>query len=305
MLEDADELREQLDGQQTSEALSQAQEQMEQTRENLRNSSEALNQGDTSQALAAGTPRGTGTEGTRRDRTQRICQPVQRVNATDAGRCDSVGASTARVAQPNESAEPEAASGLRGANNKEQVEKTAAQQQADLDELMKKMRSAVESAEEPEPLLAQRLYDTYRTTEQKQTDRKLETTQQLLRSGLNEQAQQLAEQTQTELTSSRRYRQSCGSCLGQRSRFLAHGLRPTTATFQANRSRSQPGNWPTQSIVIWRPAERSATGQGEQQPGQQQPGQGNSQVRTTTRSGQQQPGTTGQQQPGQGNNPQG
>ena len=50
------------------------------------------------------------------------------------------------------------------------------------------MKQTVEEAEEAEPLLAQKLYDSFRKTNQRQVDRKLAETGELLKQGFEAQA---------------------------------------------------------------------------------------------------------------------
>lgn len=200
MLEDADELREQLDNQTSSEALAEAQNQMEQTRENLRQTSEALNQGQTSQALASGTRAEQELkelqDKVRQESANQFTETMRQMQS-DAAVLES---KQQELSEQLKSTEKQTTAGLRGSQHKGDLETVAAEQQARLKILLKEMRTAVESAEEPEPLLAQRLYDTFRKTEQQQTDRKLETTKQLLQRNLTPQAQQMAEQTKTDIS---------------------------------------------------------------------------------------------------------
>ena len=200
MLEDADELREQLGQDNQSTALAEAQQQMEQTRENLRQSSEALNQGNTSQALAAGAR----AEQELKDLQEKVRQEsagqfseTMRQMQRDASELEQT---QQQLVEQLGNSEEDTGAGLRGSSQRNELEKTAAEQRQHLDELLSEMRRAVETAEEPEPLLAQRLYDTFRTAEQQQTDRKLRATEELVKRNLVPQAQQLAEQTSSEIT---------------------------------------------------------------------------------------------------------
>ena len=199
MLEDADELREQLEGQQSNEALAQAQEQMEQTRENLRQSSEALNQGNTSQALASGTRAEQELkelqDKVRQESANQFSESMRQMQSE----ATELEKNQQELAQQLKSNQADNSNRLRTDQPADGYEQQVAQQQERLKKLMEEMKSTVEAAEDPEPLLAQRLYDTFRATEQKQTDTDLETTRKLLQGGLTADAQQLAEKTQTEI----------------------------------------------------------------------------------------------------------
>ena len=53
------------------------------------------------------------------------------------------------------------ATGLRSENNREQIQEQIGEQRERLDDLLNQMRQTVEEAETAEPLLAQKLYDSF------------------------------------------------------------------------------------------------------------------------------------------------
>ena len=84
--------------------------------------------------------------------------------------------------------QPSPDGGLRGTNRREQIQEELSQQGEQLGELLERMRSTVEEAEAAEPLLAQKLYETYRRTQQQQVQRKLQDSAELLQRGFEPQA---------------------------------------------------------------------------------------------------------------------
>ncbi len=72
--------------------------------------------------------------------------------------------------------QPDQNAGLRGSNNREQIREDLEAQGEKLGELLERMRTTVEESEAAEPLLAQKLYDSYRQTQQRQVERQLRET---------------------------------------------------------------------------------------------------------------------------------
>ncbi|MEC8555752.1 MAG: hypothetical protein VXZ82_12160 [Planctomycetota bacterium] len=200
MLEDADELQERIESSENEE-LQETQQQMEETRENLQKTNEALRNNDTSQALASGNRAEENLkelqDEVRRQAANQFAETVQGLR-NDATELEERQQEI--VQELNEEAkEPNA--GLRDENENEvDLKDQLARQQEQLGELLDQMEQTVIDAEEAEPLLAQKLYDSYRRTKQERAEERLEVTEQLLDRNLTPQARELADQSVEDLS---------------------------------------------------------------------------------------------------------
>jgi hypothetical protein len=198
-LRDADDLRDRMDQPQNQEGMADARQQLEQTRNNLQQASQALNQGQMQQASAAGQRAG--------EQLNNLQNQMRRAAAGQFGeqmtqmrqdareleqRQQEIDQQLANLNQPAQNAQ----TGLRdpsqaNANQqRQQIAQQLAQQRQNLDTLMNNMQQTIEQADQPQPLLSRQLYDTYRSTQQQQPDRSLDSSRQLVQQGLLQEARQ-------------------------------------------------------------------------------------------------------------------
>ena len=85
---------------------------------------------------------------------------------------------------------------LRSPQDRDEIRDAVSQQRDKLGELLSDMERTVEEAEFSEPLLAEKLYDSFRRTRQRQVEQKLEVTEQLLQRGLDPQALEIQQAAQ-------------------------------------------------------------------------------------------------------------
>ncbi len=199
LLQDSDELQERMESQ-SNESMQQAAEQLAQTRESLQKSSEALRQSQPSQALSAGT---------RAEQELKQLQDEVRQQAANqfADTMQNMRQQAAELAQRQEDiidqldgrSNPEEPASLRPTDEGPSAEQRLSEQQQQLERLLEDMQQTVVDSEDAEPLLAQKLYDSYRKTQQLKAEERLEVTEQLLRRNLGEQARQLAGQSLEDL----------------------------------------------------------------------------------------------------------
>lgn len=275
LLRDTDELTQRIDELQRSEqgaeseSLQQAGEQLETTRENVRRTAESLQQEDPSAALASGTRAERQLDETRQQLRENsadsLRQAVQqlRSDARDLDQTQQELNEQIRSADaPNRSAD--AVPGLRPAAEESDLSQLAQQQRQRLQQLMDGVEQLVQEAESTEPLLAQKLYDTYRHTQQQRLDNQLETTEVLLRRGLQPQAEQMGQQA-AEATAELRQRleQAAESVLGDETQSLARALS------ELDRLQQQLDDEITEQRGDQRPAGQPDDGR----PGQPSPGQ--------------------------------
>ncbi len=199
MLQDSDELQERMETQ-SSEEMQAAREQMEQARENLQQSSESLRQGNTSQALAAGT---RAEEELKQLQDEVRQQAANQFAETMQGMRQQAAELEKRqdeIVDDMSRAESEPSAGLRSSEETPDVSEKLTQQQEQLEKLLEEMQQTVEQAEDAEPLLAQKLYDSFRRTKQQKVEERIEQTEQLLRLNYGPQARELAGQSIEDLS---------------------------------------------------------------------------------------------------------
>lgn len=327
LLRDADELGQRMQEQQQaqaadSQALQQAAEQLEQTRENLRQATEALQQNDASSALAAGTRAERELDETReqlREQASGNFNDAMREIRSAAKDLDDRQKEIASQIVESPTAAAADGPGLRPEVEDPDLVAQLQEQRKRLEDLMKQVEQTVQQAESTEPLLAQNLYDTYRTAQQQKLDNKLSDTAELLRRGLQQQAEGVQRDAAEAISDVRqRLEKAADSVLGDQTKALERALGELdrlqqqldgeieTATGRPAPQSQQRGE--DQSAM---PSERSGNQEqtqsqpaGGQQPGGQQPGgqqpsgqQPGDQQEPAQQPGSQQPG--GQQPDGQ------
>lgn len=198
MLRDTDELRERLQQAEDQEAMQQAQEQLEQTREQMRESSESLEKGEVTPALASGTRAQRELEDMReelrRESANQFSEQMREMR-DEAREIDERQRELGAELEQQDSPENRG-TGLReqketGQQETQELEAALREQRERLRRLLEDMRETVQEAEESEPLLAESLYDAFRDAEKEQLDEKLEATARLTERGLTEQAKEL------------------------------------------------------------------------------------------------------------------
>ncbi|MEM7557963.1 MAG: hypothetical protein AAF394_02450, partial [Planctomycetota bacterium] len=323
MLQDADELQERIESSE-NEALQETQEQMQQTRENLQQSSESLRQDNTSQALASGTRAEQELKDMQDEvRQQAANQFAETVQNMKNDAADLEQRQKDIVEQMEGKEEEQETGGLRSKEPDEgDLGEQLRRQQEELGDLLEEMEQTVVDAEEAEPLLAQKLYDSYRRTKQERAEERLDVTEQLLDGNLQQDAQNLAEQSIDDFTNLREdIDEAAEAVLGSEVDALRRAVNQldqlnneldaeiADATGRPRRG-SEAESPESQAATEDRNSQQqnpNATGgsseseeqqPGEQEPGQQQRGQGNGERPENEEQGpgEQQP-RDGQQQP--------
>ena len=185
LLRDADELKERMNEANQNEAMEEARQQMEQARENVRQAAESLENKDPNEALAAGTRAEREFEQMRDDlRQQSANQFAERMK-------DIVQQSrqlNEKQKQLNEKAtqQPQAEenTGLRAESIESQLPQELEEQSQKLTKLLDQMQQTVTEAETSEPLLADKLYDSFRETKQQNIEENLQQLSQLAEQGV-------------------------------------------------------------------------------------------------------------------------
>ena len=238
MLSDLDETRQRVDRMQPGQQTQDARQQLEQTRDDMRRATEQLQQGEVSQALAAGTRAQENLQRTGEDLRQEA-----------AGRFGEQMREARRQARELTENQKESARQLddlsRGAQKlddsaeREAVAQTLEEQARRRDALLDTLRQITEDSEGTEPRLHRQLYDLLRQQGQSGVGQELATGAELLRRGLVEpvrdrQAPVLGEFEQLQ----RAVERAAGSVLGDETselRFAQRELDDLTRELQRDR----------------------------------------------------------------------
>jgi hypothetical protein len=157
----------------------------------VRQASEALQQGQVSQAITAGTRAQRELEQLRDDFRQRTSgrfQEEMRELQESAAELDEKEQEIAQRLQDMQS--PSGSPSLRDEGEGERIAEELDQQQRKVAEVMDRIQETVVEAEETEPLLAEHLYETYRETRQSRPERALDDARRSLQRGLFDDAQE-------------------------------------------------------------------------------------------------------------------
>jgi hypothetical protein len=225
LLRESDELADQMQEQENSAQQNQQADQLEETRENLRRSSEALEQDNVSEALAAGTrverELDELSEEFRKRAAGEFDEAVRELRSKARELEEAQKQVGAQLSQLTENTQP----GLRAGDERESIQQTLDGQKTELGELMQKVQQTVEEAEPSEPLLAQDLYETFRKTQQKRLDQQMTNTGEMLKRGLDPEAQRLQQQVAEGTSELRRdLEKAADSVLGNEAKALERAL---------------------------------------------------------------------------------
>ena len=192
LLRETDELSERMQQNSNQPEMAEASEQLESTREQIRQASEQLQENNASEALTSGRRAERELEEMRDEFRQRASGQFNermRELQKDATAINNRQQDIAN--RLNEQDNPTQQSGLRPDKARDDLTKELQEQAQELDNLLESMQMTVEESEEAEPLLAQRLYEAFRESRQRQTQQKLEESASLLERGFSPQAQDL------------------------------------------------------------------------------------------------------------------
>ena len=191
LLRETDELSERMQSPENAETMSEANEQLEQTRENVRKATEALEKKDASEALTAGKRAEREFEDMRDDFRKRAAGQFNDAVREMRSSAQKLDETQEELSEKLDKMDTEDNSpGLRGNNQRDSVTKQLDEQRERLGELLDKMQRTVEEAEAAEPLLAEKLYDSFRKTQQRQVDRRLQDTAELFKRGFDAEARE-------------------------------------------------------------------------------------------------------------------
>jgi hypothetical protein len=182
MLRDLDELRDRMNQPENQQRMAQSREQLEQTRQNLRQAAESLRQERLAPALNSGTRAERELEEARDDFRRRTANQFAEDMKNMREDARELAQRENDLNQQLDQMTNSARQSLRDEERDKVVEQIGNQRQR-LSELTNDMKDVSEAAETAEPLLSRQLYDTLRDTTQRNIDRSMDLTSQLLRRG--------------------------------------------------------------------------------------------------------------------------
>ena len=185
ILRDTDELRERMERPENQQRMSEQSRQVDQARENIRQASEALQEGQISRAAAEGT-RAENELRQLRDEFQKqssnqFAEEMRELR--DQARVMDQAQDDVRNRLQDLDQNANNNRSLREGDDLQEINETLQQQEELLQQIQEQIRDTIERAEPVEPLLAQELYDTYRRTQQDRPEDALRSASRSLRQG--------------------------------------------------------------------------------------------------------------------------
>ena len=318
MLRDVDELNERMQQQQQQPGNTQNQEpqnrqeqqqiqqQMQEARSNVQRASQAMDEGRLSEAIAEGTRAERQFEELREDfrnsTSSRFDDAVRDLRQQARELNEKQQELSREIAGESPANSPAQAPSLRSERNREDISKSLQQQQDRLNQVLDQSRNLIQQAEQSEPLLSERLYETLREVREQKPQEALEAAEMLAERGLwpqTQEADQIARNGLQQLQQG--IEQAADAVLGSETEALrraqtrlqqaAEQLEQEVQDAEQKQGNSQqPGQQPDQQ-PSQQPGQRPGQ-QPDQQPGQQPSQQPDQQP-------DQQPGEQSGQQPSQ------
>jgi hypothetical protein len=194
ILRDTDELNNRLNQNENAQEMQDAQRRLEQARENVRRSSEALEEGRLSQAINSGSRAERELEELREEfrkrASNRFAEDARELTRQAEELVDKQR-EISEALNPQEETDPAERKSLRQASPRQEVLENVEQQTRRLEDLLERMKESVRDAEETQPLFAEQLYESYRQALQDRLPETTQETQRSVRRGLEDDARQL------------------------------------------------------------------------------------------------------------------
>lgn len=193
ILRDTDELKSRMETPENQERMADSRQQLEQTREQVRRAADALEQEQVSQAAAAGTRAERDFQELRNDFRRRTSGQFTEEMREMREAARQLDEKEKQLAERLAADEPKRESrSLRDddANETQKLPLEFEEQRRRVADLVERMQETIKEAEEAEPLLSERLYDTARKALEQDPSRALEAAELSVRRGLTDDARQ-------------------------------------------------------------------------------------------------------------------
>jgi len=240
LLQDADALRNRLEQSSQPDKLADARRQLEETRPQLVDAAESLNEGKLAQALNSGTRAEKDLsrlqDDFRKQSSAQLAEAFQQLRSQARELMETEDKTAAALEQLRDR-QP---TSLRQRQEREQLAGEFEAQHARLEATLQAVRETVQAAEVSEPLAAKQLYDAARMAQQQKTDQALKAAAQLLQQGFIPEAAQAEEIARRGITSLQAGIESAAeSILGDELADLKQAKRELAELAQALKQESQ------------------------------------------------------------------
>ncbi len=190
-LRDADEIGRQMDSSQNRQRMADARQRLDDSRANIRDSAEALEQGMLSRAQTSATRAQRQLEQMREELQRQTSSRFANEMREMRDQAQQLDQRQDEIAQEIGQQLDARQKTLAGPDTSRELGDKIEQQKESMKKLLEEMKTTSDQAEASEPLLARKLYDTFRDASTGDTDKALDATGELLRRNFLPQAQQI------------------------------------------------------------------------------------------------------------------
>ncbi len=199
LLRDTDELRNRMEQEENRERMSEARERLDNTRENLRRASEALEEGQVSQAITSGARAEQELEDLRDDLRRQASDEFAQEMTELRRQAESLQEEQELLTEALMDDANEQNRSLRDSGEREAIQERLGRQQEELQRLIEDMQETVTEAEKTEPLLAEELFEAARQAAVDRIDEELDMTERLTDAGIIDEAASLSRNVEESL----------------------------------------------------------------------------------------------------------
>ncbi len=200
ILRDTDQLRERMEQDENRDRSATARSELEQSREHVRQASDALEQGQLARAATEGARAGEKLTELRDQMRKETSNQFSEQMTEIRRQARQLDQKQQKLAEQLEAWDAKPNRALRDADDRREARDGLTEQKKSLEQLLDRMRGTVGEAEESEPLLARSLFDTVREADQGKLADGLETSRQLVDLGVAGDAAKSTRQTGEGLT---------------------------------------------------------------------------------------------------------
>jgi hypothetical protein len=188
ILRDTDELAGRMDRQGNEQQAQDARRQLEESRSHVQQASEAMEQGQLSQAVTEGTRAGRQLNELRDKFRQQAANQFSQEMTEMRRAARNLDEQQQRLSNELNEQRTEPGRSLRDTGGRAEVAEGLGEQRQRLGQLLEQMRQTIEQAEEPEPLLSKQLYDTVREAHQQRVENAVDVARRLVDVGIEREA---------------------------------------------------------------------------------------------------------------------
>ncbi len=272
-IEDTDKLAQRMDNKQNRSEMKQSRKQLEETRQQMNQAADQLQKGEVSKALANSTKAQKDLQKMRdefRKKTSNQFSEQMKQMRKDAR---ELAKDEKKLGENIKDLNDRPRRSLTDSPEREKLAETAKAQGEKLETLLDDVRKTVEQSELTEPTLSRKLYDTFREAKQKQTDRALDTTAELLKRGFSPEAGELEKKAQRDINELKKgVEKAAQTVLGNDTEALKEAERTLDDLAKAiKKEMNQPADKPSEK---GKPSEQAGKGQPQKGKPSEQAGKG-------------------------------